>query len=82
MEPRKILVPYDGSKQSDKALKKTIELAELIKKGGTKIEINILHVVPELYVPPTLFDRDVNIKSKITGERLLRNNISKNFIMR
>jgi nucleotide-binding universal stress UspA family protein len=70
MEPWIILVPYDGSKQSDKALMKAIELAELIKKGGTKIEINMLHVVPEIYVPPTLFDRDVNIKSKVTGERL------------
>jgi len=70
MEPRKILVPYDGSKQSDKALKKAVELVELIKKGGTKIEINMLHVVPEIYAPPTLFDRDVNIKSKITGKRL------------
>lgn len=79
MEPRKILVPYDGSKQSDKALKKTIELAELIKKGGTKIEINILHGVPELYVPPTLFDRDVNIKSKITGERLTSQQYLKEF---
>ena len=79
MEPRKILVPYDGSKQSDKALKKTIELAELIKKGGTKIEINMLHVVPELYVPPTLFDRDVNIKSKITGERLTSQQYLKEF---
>lgn len=70
MKPWKILVPYDGSKQSDKALTKAVELAELIKKGGTKIEINMLHVVPEIYVPPTLFDRDVNIKSKVTGERL------------
>ncbi len=70
MEPWIILVPYDGSKQSDKALTKAVELAELIKKGGTKIEINMLHVVPEIYVPPTLFDRDVNIKSKVTGERL------------
>lgn len=34
MKPWKILVPYDGSKQSDKALKKAVELAELIKKGG------------------------------------------------
>lgn len=49
---------------------KAVELAVLIKKGGTKIEINMLHVVPEIYVPPTLFDRDVNIKSKVTGERL------------
>ncbi len=70
MEPWIILVPYDGSKQSDKALTKALELAELIKKSGTKIEINMLHVVPEIYVPPTLFDRDVNIKLKVTEERL------------
>jgi hypothetical protein len=37
MEPWIILVPYDGSKQSDRALMKAVELAELIKKGGTKI---------------------------------------------
>ncbi|MGH9976234.1 MAG: universal stress protein, partial [Nitrososphaeraceae archaeon] len=75
----KILVPYDGSKQSDKALKKTIELTELIDKGGTRIEINVLHVVAEIYVPPTLFDRDVNVKSKITGERLTSEQYLKEF---
>jgi nucleotide-binding universal stress UspA family protein len=79
MEPRKILVPYDGSKQSDKALKKAIELTELIKKGGTKIDIHMLHVVPEIYVPPTLFDRDVNIKSTITDERLTSQQYLKEF---
>lgn len=79
MESRKILVPYDGSKQSDKALKKAIELAALIEKGGTKIEINMLHVVSEIYVPPTLFDRDVNIKSTITGERLTSQQYLKEF---
>jgi hypothetical protein len=42
----------------------------LIRKGETKIGINMLYVVPEIYVPPTLFGRDVNIKSTITGERL------------
>jgi nucleotide-binding universal stress UspA family protein len=79
MEPWKILVPYDGSKQSDKALKKAVEFAELIKKGGTKIEINMLYVVPEIYAPPTLFDRDVNIKSTITGERLTSQQYLKEF---
>lgn len=79
MESRKILVPYDGSKQSDKALKKAIELAALIEKGGSKIEINMLHVVSEIYVPPTLFDRDVNIKSTITGERLTSQQYLKEF---
>jgi nucleotide-binding universal stress UspA family protein len=79
MKPWKILVPYDGSKQSDKALKKAIELTELIDKGGTRIEMYMLHVVAEIYVPPTLFDRDVNIKSKITGERLTSEQYLKEF---
>jgi nucleotide-binding universal stress UspA family protein len=79
MKPWKILVPYDGSKQSDKALKKAIELTALIDKGGTRIEINMLHVVAEIYVPPTLFDRDVNIKSKITGERFTSEQYLKEF---
>jgi nucleotide-binding universal stress UspA family protein len=79
MKPWKILVPYDGSKQSDKALKKAIELTELIDKGGTRIEISMLHVVAEIYVPPTLFDRDVNVKSKITGERLTSEQYLKEF---
>ncbi|MGH9982874.1 MAG: universal stress protein [Nitrososphaeraceae archaeon] len=79
MKPWKILVPYDGSKLSDKALKKAVELAELIKKGGTSMEMNILHVVPEIFVPSTLFDKDVNIKSTITGDRLTSQQYLKEF---
>lgn len=79
MEPWKILVPYDGSKQSNKALEKAVELAKLIKKSGTKVWINMLYVVPEVYVPSTLFDRDVNIKSTITGERLTSQQYLKEF---
>jgi nucleotide-binding universal stress UspA family protein len=76
----KILVPYDTSKQSEYALRKAVELAALIKKGGTNIEINMLYVVPEIYVPSTLFDRDVNIKSTITGERLTSQQYLKEFL--
>jgi nucleotide-binding universal stress UspA family protein len=79
MNSWKILVPYDGSKQSDKALKKAVEFAELIRKGRSRTEINMLYVVSEIYVPPTLFDRDVNIKSKITGERLTSKQYLKEF---
>jgi len=45
MKPWKILVPYDESKHSDKALRKAIELAELIKMGGPNIELYMLYVV-------------------------------------
>ena len=39
-----ILVPYDGSPMSDKALDKAVELANIIKKS----RIMIIHVVPEI----------------------------------
>lgn len=39
----------------------------------------MLNVVPEIYAPPTLFDRDVNIKSTITGERLTSQQYLKEF---
>jgi nucleotide-binding universal stress UspA family protein len=66
----KVLVPYDGSKESDRAFRNAIELAKLIKKGGTNVEVNMLNVVQELLAPHRLFDHDLDIKSKVTGERL------------
>lgn len=45
----KILVPHDGTKMSDKALKKAVELAIALKS-----EIILLHVVEEIPIPPTL----------------------------
>lgn len=68
--PLKILVPFDGSKESDRAFRKAMELAKLIRKGGTGVEVSMLYVVHELIVPNRLFDHDLDIKSKITGERL------------
>ncbi len=47
-----------------------MELAKLISKGGTGVEVCMLYVVHELIVPSRLFDHDLDIKSKITGERL------------
>jgi nucleotide-binding universal stress UspA family protein len=66
----KVLVPYDGSKESDRAFRKAIEFAKLIKKGGTNVEVNMLHVVHEVLAPYRLFDHDLDIKSKVTGGRL------------
>jgi len=37
-----ILVPYDGSAMSDKALDKAVELANIIKES----RIMIIHVIP------------------------------------
>lgn len=46
----RILVPYDGSKQSDKALEHAASLARLV---GSK-ELVLLHVVQEIPVPPMM----------------------------
>jgi nucleotide-binding universal stress UspA family protein len=55
-----ILVPYDGSAMSDKALDKAVELATIIKES----RIIIIHVVPE--IPTPIFSRV--IRSPETGE--------------
>jgi nucleotide-binding universal stress UspA family protein len=55
-----ILVPYDGSAMSDKALDKAVELATIIKES----RIIIMHVVPE--IPTPIFSRV--IRSPKTGE--------------
>lgn len=46
---KKILVPYDGSKWADKALKQAIEYAKLLKDS----EVTLLYVVPEVHTPPS-----------------------------
>ncbi|HYJ00785.1 MAG TPA: universal stress protein [Nitrososphaeraceae archaeon] len=55
-----ILVPYDGSAMSDKALDKAVELAKILKES----RIMIIHVVPE--IPTPIFSRV--IRSPKTGE--------------
>ena len=55
-----ILIPYDGSNISDKALDHTIEIARLIKDS----KIIIIHVIPE--IPTPIFSKE--IRSPKTGE--------------
>ena len=42
-----ILVPYDGSDMSDKALDKAVEIAKLVNNS----KIIIIHVIPEIPTP-------------------------------
>lgn len=58
---RKILVPHDGSKPSDRALDAAIELARM----SEGVQIIMLHVTPEIPLPP-MFERQ--IRSRKTGE--------------
>ena len=55
-----ILVPYDGSIISDKALDKAVEIAKLAKGS----QIILIHVIPE--IPTPIFSRE--IRSPETGE--------------
>lgn len=58
----KILVPHDGSKPSDDALKQAAALARLV---GSK-EIILLHVIKEIPIPPMV--SDAPLRSPRTGE--------------
>lgn len=55
MSFQKILVPYDGSKFSDKALENAIGIA---KMSGQNTELILLHVTPYIPIPLT-FERPV-----------------------
>ena len=55
MSFQKILVPYDGSKSSDKALENAIGIA---KMSGQNTELMLLHVTPYIPIPLT-FERPV-----------------------
>lgn len=61
MEFRKILVPHDGSKTSDKAVDAAIEFAKMSKDS----HIILLHVIPEIQIQ-LVFERP--IRSRKTGE--------------
>ena len=68
---KKILVPYDGSKPSDRALEQAIELAKLVKSNSkdtsndNDVHIILLYVCQEILVP-AMIERPM--RSPKTGE--------------
>jgi hypothetical protein len=52
-----------------KAVKKAFDLSKLVKTGLNKVEFSMLYVVPEIYVPPTLFD-EMFMSNRPLRERL------------
>jgi len=72
----KILVPYDSSAASNKALSnafvmaKMSEESERISKHGGVISITLLHVIPEIPVPPSFIGSPLRRLSEKTGERI------------
>lgn len=65
MRPRKILVPYDGSKSSEKALREAIRLA---KDFQGNVQLILLNVVQEVMVPAGMLES--RFRSRITGEHI------------
>ena len=68
----RILVPYDGSKQSENALHKALRLAENISEHS---EITILTVVQRIVLPAMI--EAPRFRSKITGEEIPAESLEK-----
>ena len=64
--PTVILVPYDGSEPSEKALGQALALAASL---AGEAEITLLNVVQEIVLPPAVFERP-RFRSKLSGEEI------------
>lgn len=58
----KILVPYDFSAPSEKALDHAMNIAHLSRNEGSSVKVILLHVLQEIHVPPA-FDYGMKIPS-------------------
>ncbi len=63
---KKILVPYDGSKPSENAVKQAVELANNFSGHS---EIILLNVVQQILLPPVMIESP-RFRSRITGEEI------------
>jgi nucleotide-binding universal stress UspA family protein len=63
---KKILVPYDGSKPADNAIKQAVELANNFPDQS---KIILLNIVQEVVLPPVMFESP-RFRSKITGDEI------------
>ena len=66
----KILVPHDGTEMSDKAFKKAVELAKILKA-----ELVLLHVIEEIPLPTSLIFDDTAVINR--ERRSLRRELEK-----
>jgi nucleotide-binding universal stress UspA family protein len=64
--PIVLLVPYDGSEPSEKALGQALALAASL---AGEAEITLLNVVQEIVLPTTVFERP-RFRSKLSGEEI------------
>lgn len=62
---KKILVPFDNSKYSEKCLAYAVNLAKVVfqgNKGKPVVNIHLLHVIQELPITKSLLDKPVRSK--------------------
>lgn len=73
---KKILVPYDSSKASNKALSNAVKIAKISAESGMVhkhdhvITIILLHVIPEIPLPPSFGGIPSRVLSEKRGERI------------
>jgi nucleotide-binding universal stress UspA family protein len=85
----KILVPCDSSTASDKALSNALKIAILSKvserihkKGDGVVTISLLHVLPEISMPPSFGSTILRRLSEKTGEKITFREYLKKYIKR
>jgi len=72
----KILVPYDSSKASNKALSNAVKIAKIsaesgmVHKHGHVITIILLHVIPEIPLPSSFGGIPSRVLSEKRGEKI------------
>lgn len=63
-----ILLPYDGSKPSDKAFDYAVKFADNIKNN---MRVTLLYVIPEIHLPPS-YDYGLKLPSVKTSKEYLK----------
>jgi nucleotide-binding universal stress UspA family protein len=73
---KKILIAHDGSKSSDKALKRGLEIAEKFNSAVT-----VITVIPSLYLTELMeVDRDRILKALSEDQKFLLGSVSSKII--
>jgi nucleotide-binding universal stress UspA family protein len=72
-KPKKIVVPYDGSKPAEKAIRYAVELANDFSAPS---EIILLNVAQEIVFPPSIGESP-RFRSKITGDEITTEELAK-----
>ncbi len=71
---KKILLPYDSSRFSDKALQVALDLAKLnyFRDKGMETDILLLNIIPEIHIASDVLEMSTENQEKTTIEHYLQ----------